>query len=303
METTRVLCDVCTSASVLAMAPIEATGPNAEQITYWNEQAGPKWVTLQAKLDEQLEPFGRVVMDRLAIAQGERVLDVGCGCGETSLALAERVGASGSVVGIDISNVMLERARERVGAAKNARFLAADAQTHAFDAGSFDVVFSRFGVMFFQDPRAAFANLTRALATGGRVGFHCWKTFQDNPWITVPFFAALEHVPPPPPPVPGAPGQFAFADPDHVRGILADAGLTEIGFESRADTMTIGDGSIDETVSFAMQMGPSSIVLREATPETVEKVRASIRTALAPYHGPRGVTLATSSWVVTARKP
>jgi hypothetical protein len=120
--------------------------------------------------------------------------------------------------------------------------------------------------------------------------------------MTVPVFATVQHVPPPPPPQPGAPGPFAFADPEHVRGILTDAGLAEIDFESRTDTMTMGGGSIDEAVAFAMQMGPASIALREATQETIEKVRVSIREALGPYAGPKGVTMSTSSWVVTARK-
>jgi SAM-dependent methyltransferase len=284
------------------MERLAAAGPNAEQITYWNEQGGPRWVKLQEALDRQLASFGRIVMDRLAIGSGERVLDVGCGCGETSFELARRVGPKGAVLGVDISTVMLERARERGRGVGNVEFVVADAQTHAFAPASFDVVFSRFGVMFFQDPHAAFVNLVNALRPGGRLGFHCWKALADNPWMTVPLFAALQHVPPPTPPPPNAPGPFAFADAERVRGILADAGLAEIEFESRNDTMGVGTGSLDDAADFAMQMGPASIAIREATPETVAKVRASIREALAPYRTSDGVQLATSSWVVTARR-
>jgi SAM-dependent methyltransferase len=284
------------------MERLDSAGPNAEQITYWNEQGGPRWVTLQEALDEQLASFGRVVMDRLAVGSGERVLDVGCGCGGTTLELGRRVGAGGSVLGVDISTVMLERARQRGMGTANVQFLVADAQTHVFAPASFDVVFSRFGVMFFQDPRGACANLARALVPGGRLGFSCWKAFADNPWVTVPFFAALQHVPSPPIPAPDAPGPFAFADAERVGTILADAGLAEINFEARADMMSVGGGSLDDAVSVALQLGPASIALREATPETIEKVRASVREALAPYHGPAGVRLATSSWVVTARR-
>ena len=284
------------------MERLAAAGPNADQITYWNEQGGPRWVKLQEALDRQLKSFGHVVMDRLTIGSGERVLDVGCGCGETSFDLARRVGPEGSVLGVDISTVMLERARERGRGIANVTFAIADAQTHAFAPASFDVVFSRFGVMFFQDPRAAFVNLAAALKPGGRLGFHCWKSLPDNPWMTVPLFAALQHVPPPTPPPPDAPGPFAFADADRVRGILADAGLAEIGFESRSDMMGVGTGSLDEAADFALQMGPASIAIREATPETVAKVRASVREALAPYQTADGVRLATSSWVVTARR-
>lgn len=283
------------------MERLEAAGPNAEQITYWNEQGGPKWVQLQEELDRNLATFGHVVMDRLAIAAGERVLDVGCGCGETSLDLARRVGPSGSVVGVDISNVMLARARERARGVANVEFLAADAQTQPFAAGSFDVVFSRFGVMFFQDPTAAFVNLHRALKPGGRLGFHCWKTFQDNAFMTVPFLAALQHVPPPAPPQPNAPGPFAFADPNRVRGILSEAGFAEIDFESRTDPMSVG-ATLDAAADYAIQMGPASIALRDASAETVAKVRASVREALVAYRTPDGVSLGTSSWIVTARR-
>jgi SAM-dependent methyltransferase len=284
------------------MERLESAGPNAQQITYWNEQGGPRWVKLQEALDRQLASFGYVVMDRLAIGSGERVLDVGCGCGETSLELGRRVGASGSVLGVDISTIMLERAQERGKSVANVRFLVADAQTYPFEAGAFDAIFSRFGVMFFNDPPAAFTNLARALKPGGRIGFHCWKALADNPWMTVPFFAALQHVPPPTPPPPNAPGPFAFADADRVRGILTDAGFAEIDFESRSDAMGVGSGSLDEAADFALQMGPASIAIREAAPETIAKVRASVREALAPYKTGDGVRLATASWVVTARR-
>jgi SAM-dependent methyltransferase len=283
------------------MERLEATGPNADQITYWNEQGGPRWVRLQADLDRQLASFGEIVMDRLALGDGERVLDIGCGCGETSFELVRRVGDAGSVLGVDISTVMLARARERAETG-NVAFLVADAQTHAFAPASFDAIFSRFGVMFFEDPRAAFRNVAQALAPGGRLGFHCWKSLPENPWMTVPLFAALQHVPPPTPPPPDAPGPFAFADADRVRGILADAGLAEITFESRSDPMGVGAGSLDDAVEFALQMGPASIAIRDVTPETLAKVRASVRAALAPYTTSDGVRLATASWVVTARK-
>lgn len=286
------------------MERLASAGPNAEQITYWNEQGGPKWVTLQETLDQQLAPFGHIVMDRLAIGAGERVLDVGCGCGETSLELGRRVGATGTVLGVDISSVMLDRARERArrDGLANVAFAVSDAQTHAFAPASFDAIFSRFGVMFFSDPRAAFTNLAAALKPGGRLGFHCWKTLADNPWMTVPLFAALQHVPAPTPSAPDAPGPFAFADAERVRGILDAAGFTEIGFETRNEMMSVGTGDVDEAADFALQMGPASIAIREAAPETIAKVRASVREALAAHRTPTGVKLATATWVVTARK-
>jgi len=162
---------------------MDATGPNAEQIVYWNETAGPKWVALQELLDAQIEPLGLAMMDLLDIATGEHVLDVGCGTGQTTVELGRRTGPSGRVTGVDVSSPMLTRARERAGASGsgNVTFIQADAQTHEFDMATADVCFSRFGIMFFADPAAAFANLRAALGPGGRLGFVCWQAVQDNP--------------------------------------------------------------------------------------------------------------------------
>ena len=182
---------------------LAASGPNAEQITYWNEQSGPKWVALDGRLDALISPYGDRALERTKPALGERVLDVGCGCGRTTLELAARVGSPGSVTGIDISTVMLARARERArkSGAQNVRFENADVQTHAFEPGSFDLAFSRFGVMFFADPVAAFANLRGALAPGGRLAFVCWQPLANNPWMQVPLAATAPHLKLPEPPV------------------------------------------------------------------------------------------------------
>src|SRR5688572_25349292 len=142
------------------MTQIAATGPNAEQIEFWNSERARKWVELQERMDALIEEFGARAIERAALAAGERVIDVGCGCGGTTLELARRVGARGSVLGVDVSNVMLSRARERARAAgvANVEFVDADAQTHGFAADAWDCVFSRFGVMFFAEPARAFAN-------------------------------------------------------------------------------------------------------------------------------------------------
>ena len=160
------------------------TPTNREQATFWNEQAGRRWVAMQRDLDAQLEPFGIAVASKLGLVSGERVLDVGCGAGATSLMLAERV-RPGPVVGIDISAPLLERARQRGEGIENLRFENADAQTFAFTAGSYDAVFSRFGVMFFADPIEAFRNLRTAMRTGGKLGFVCWRPMSDNPSFVV----------------------------------------------------------------------------------------------------------------------
>ena len=209
------------------MTQVAATGPNAEQIEYWNSERARKWVELQERMDALIEAFGARAIERAGLAAGERVIDVGCGCGGTTLDLAGRVGARGRVLGVDISAVMLSRARERaksVGLA-NVEFVDADAQTHAFEAGAWDCAFSRFGVMFFADPARAFANLRRALRQGGRVSFACWRAMPENEWVTVPLTALMKVIAPPPPPLPGAPGPFAFGDPQRVRGLLGEAGF------------------------------------------------------------------------------
>lgn len=284
--------------------PLPLEGPNAEQITYWNQQAGPTWVAVQALIDRQIRPLGHLAMERAGLRPGLRVLDVGCGCGDTTIELANRVAPGGEVLGIDISAPMLTRAAQQARAATvaNARFEIADAQTSELPAGRFDVLFSRFGVMFFADPAAAFANLRQALRAGGRLAFVCWQAMAENPWMVVPMTAALQHLPPPPIPAPGAPGPFAFADPERVRGILTAAGFADVGVESARMALSIGGGhDLDATVDFVLRMGPTARALREADdPGLQPLIAASVREALAPYQTAAGVMMDSASWLVTA---
>lgn len=288
------------------MARLSYSGPNAQQIQYWNEQSGPKWVALQDLIDVQIAPLGRRAMDAAGLAPGARVLDVGCGCGETTLELARRVGPSGRVHGVDLSTVMLERARALASAAglAHVRFEEADAQTDAFGAAAYDVVYSRFGVMFFANPEAAFANLRLALRPGGRLAFVCWRTLPENPWMAVPLGAALQHLPPPQMLAPDAPGPFAFADAERVCGILTRAGFAGPHAEKVDEVLTIGGGrDLDATVEFLLQMGPTAAALREAGPEKARVVAAAVRESLVPFATDGGVRMSSASWVVTARRP
>jgi len=244
-------------------------------------------------------------MDRAGIAPGERVIDVGCGCGDTTIALGRRVGPAGRVLGIDVSAPMLERAAETARAAgvANVRLENADAQTHRLSPSAFDVVYSRFGVMFFTDPVAAFTNLRAALRPGGRLAFVCWQALLENPWLFVPLRAAAQHLTLPPPPAPDAPGPFAFADPERVRGILARAGFGDIVLEELHTTLTLGGGgTVDQAVRFLTEgVGPVSGVLREADPAVRPTVAAAVRAAIAPFHTPQGVRMGSAAWIVTAR--
>lgn len=288
---------------------MKPAGPNAQQIEYWNEVAGPKWVALEDLLDAQIRGLSLEALARTRPERGERVVDVGCGCGGTTLEIAGRVGPSGQVLGVDISGPMLERARARSSEAQleHVRFEQADAQIHDFEPGAFDLVFSRFGVMFFAEPEVAFANLRGALRPGGRLAFLCWRDIQRNPWMLVPTAAAAAHLELPPPPPPDAPGPFAFADDERVRGILGSAGFEDVGFESLESELAVGGtGSLDDAVDFLLQMGPAAAALRQAESPAVETVRAAVRESVAPYYveGPEpGVRMSCACWIVTARRP
>ena len=280
---------------------LAADGPNAEQIRYWNETLGPRWVEMEELLDAQIAPLGLSAMERARAARGERALDVGCGCGQTSLQLAERVGPAGRVLGIDVSAPMLARARARAAGRANLDFAEADAQTHRFERDG-DLVFSRFGVMFFADPPAAFANLHRALRPGGRIAFVCWQAIDRNAWMLVPLRALAGIAPVPAPPAPGAPGPFAFADPERLRGILSKAGFAEIALEPNEGELSLGaGGNLDRAVEFALQIGPVAAALREASADVRGRAADAVRTALAPLVTPRGVVAPYAAWIATAR--
>jgi len=269
---------------------------NAQQVEYWNEAAGPTWAELQPALDRQLQPLGRRAMAELDLGPGKRVLDIGCGAGETSLALAA---AGAEVTGVDISRPLLEIARRRTAGRDGLAFIEADAQTYAFAPGGFDAVFSRFGVMFFADPPAAFANIRKGVKPGGRLAFVCWRTMLENPVISLAMQAALPHldVPPPPSPEPGAPGPFAFADPERVKSILGAAGFKDVAVTPHDEA--VGPGDLDTTLGLALRVGPLGALLRE-NPGQRDAALAAVRAALAPHDGPDGVKLASATWIVTA---
>ncbi len=274
---------------------------NAEQAQYWNEQAGPSWVRSQEQLDAQVRPYGLAAMQALAPQPGETLLDVGAGCGETSLQLADAVGAEGRVLGVDISAPMLERARQRAQGRANIDFLRADAQCHPFEAGFATGVFSRFGVMFFADPAAAFANLGRALAPGGRIAFVCWQERARNDWMTVPLAALASEVPLPPPPAPDAPGPFSLGAASRLRAVLKDADFVDVEL---TELLRNWGGPLEDSVAFYMQVGPVASALRAAEVDEagLARIRELLMRTLAPFCDEAGnLALPSAAWVVTAR--
>jgi SAM-dependent methyltransferase len=275
-------------------------GPNAAQIDFWNSQAGETWARFQEQLDRQIAPLGLEAMRVLDPQPGEHILDIGCGCGQTTVMLAQRVGPAGAVLGADISRPMLGIARGRAvpaGAAPPA-FREADAQSDDLGAAAFDAAFSRFGVMFFADPAAAFANIRAALKPAGRLAFVCWRAFADNPWMRIPMEAAQPLLPPAAPADPTAPGPFAFADPDRVRSILAEAGFTGVSLDPF--DAEIGGGDIEETVSLTFRVGPLSRALAENR-DRVPAVADAVREAVRPYATASGVFMPSAVWIVQAR--
>jgi len=276
-----------------------ASPANAAQSNYWNKTAGLTWAAMQAQLDRQIEPLGARAMEGFAAQPGETVLDIGCGCGQTTLALAERVGGSGGVTGADISQPMLEVARARPAPAGGAkpRFVEIDAQTGDLGEGVFDGAFSRFGVMFFADPAAAFANIGRALKPRGRLTFVCWRPFAENLWMRAPAEAAASLLPAMTPPDPNAPEPYAFSDPVKVWDILEAAGFQAI--EIRPFDAVIGGGTLEEATALALRVGPLGVAMREH-PHLAAPVAKAVRAALAPHETPRGVLMPAAVWIVRA---
>ncbi len=256
------------------------------------------WAEVRELLELQLEPLGRQALQALAVRAGECVLDIGCGGGETALALADAVAPDGRVVGIDVSGAVLGYAQRATRGEERVRFIQADAQSYLFDQACFDAAYSRFGVMFFADPITAFTNIRRSLKPDGRLGFVCWRALAENPLDHLPLSAASAHLPAQPVQDAAAPGPFAFADATRVRRILHSAGFDEIKITAHDEL--VGSGGLEAMLAVCSRVGALGKILRENSHLRAAALPA-VRLALAAHDGPQGVRLNAATWVVTAR--
>lgn len=270
---------------------------NEAEIENWNGPLGERWALFQDALDARIRVFGEDVLGRAALREGMHVLDVGCGCGEMTAGAARAVGAKGRVVGVDISRPMLARGREQLKELPQLELVEHDAATFETDA-AFEAVISRFGLMFFDDPSAAFANIRAATKPGGGLTFVCWQALDKNPWAAVPLSAVLRVVPPMAPSPPNAPGPFAFGDDEYLRGVLSRAGWSQVELTPVVHPVKLGD-TLDEAVHYASRMGPAARAMRDADEATVGRVVEMVRATLAPLEP--SFTLDGAVWLVTAR--
>jgi SAM-dependent methyltransferase len=274
---------------------------NADQFAFWNGQGGHAWVARQAHTDTTLTPVTKALLAFAAPRAGERVLDVGCGCGASTLDFARAVGPAGRVAALDISGPMLAEGQARAKAAgiANVDWRQADPATAALDG--YDLLTSAFGVMFFGDAVGAFANMRRAANPGARMAFVCWRPLAENPWMEVPMNAVARHLPPRPKPAPHAPGMFAFADPERVSEVLTASDWAPPRIERLDVDLDIAAGrGLEEAVIQSTQIGAVNSWLRNQPAKVVSAAIASLREALAPHVDGASVRLPGAMWLVSS---
>jgi ubiquinone/menaquinone biosynthesis C-methylase UbiE len=270
----------------------------AEQAAYWKGPGGTMWLGAYDRIQRGIAEFSEIVLKAANAQPGERVLDIGCGTGGTTAELARAVGPDGRVLGVDISEPLVGAAHAQ-GLA-NAAFEVGDATTYPFEAQSFDLVFSRFGVMFFADPVAAFRNIRRAMKPTGRLVFLCWRTPPENPWAAVPMRAAQPFLPAMERPGPEDPGQYSFGDRARVERILGQAGFSSLSIEP-VDLMLNQGKDVPSVMQQIGDFGPLARAFKNAEPEQIAKAKDAIAEALKPHATADGVKLAGACWLVRGR--
>jgi ubiquinone/menaquinone biosynthesis C-methylase UbiE len=277
---------------------------NQQQSEAWNGAESGHYVDQADRYDRQLAPFTDALLACVQLEPHHSVLDVGCGCGATTIAAAR---VARTALGADLSAPLLEVAadRARSAAVDNAEFVVADAQTYDFDEGAFDLVISQFGLTFFDDPVSAFTNLRRALASSGRIAFVCWQGLEANQWVSVVGRAVAHHVALPDlGGMAGGPGMFALKDPDETTALLDAAGFTQIEIEPISPTILLGGGAtLDDSIDFLLGMGIVRGLLGRLDSDARAEAIESVRGTLAERYEPGvGVRLGTGAWLVSARK-
>lgn len=274
---------------------------NQQQAEFW-AAAGPLWVRQRERFDRQAGAHGRAAIEVLAPADGEQIVDVGCGAGSTAIEIAGRVGPNGSVLGVDISESMIEGARvfAEASGATNAEFVVGDAMAMDFEASA-DGVFSRFGVMFFSDATTGFANLRGALRVGGRLGFTCWRSPAENPWISQSFELVSRYVDLPFAADPTAPGPMSLADPDRIGSVLAAAGFDGVEVVAHDAPARLGDDPT-EAVDFLSELMPMVGALRRDDPASADRLHDELHEMVVQWTTPDGVEAPSATWIVSAAK-
>jgi SAM-dependent methyltransferase len=277
--------------------------PNEEQARYWNGDEAHHWLTQEARYEAMLAPFTDHLLHAADVGRTDRVLDVGCGSGSSTRSAGRRA-AEGDALGVDLSRQLVRQAenRAREEGLANVRFQQADAQVHVFTRAGFDVAVSRFGVMFFADPAAGFANIASALRPAGRLALVCWAAALDNEWIAVPGAAAAAFLDLSNVGDPGGPGPFSLADPDQLSTTLGGAGLIAVDIEALRVPLLLGS-DVTDAVEFMKSTGVGQTLLKDADTPTVARVTEAMGAALEPYLSADGVRLGSKSWLVTARRP
>lgn len=282
---------------------------NQLQKEMWNGRAGASWVRHNTLLEQLLAEPGRRCMDTLSLPAGARLLDVGCGCGNQTLEWASRLDAHSKITGIDISEPMLSLAHDLKTANQSAlqaevEFVMGDASDSLFPNETFDAIYSRFGVMFFSDPTAAFATLRATLKSDGELGFVCWQSPTLNPFFTAPMQAALSVLPQPPSAKPGAPGPFGLADKNIITNVLSDAGFRHLSITPLELQLSVG-GSLpfDAIFEELVQIGPAAALIAESDPSLKDRAREAVYKCLFEFYSPgNGVAFEANFWVVNARR-